>query len=133
MNNHEAKTLRKELSIAYAIDLLLHHNAPTSVKVAYKNPSTTKVAIEQDILKEMRANNGWNYRVTSHNVFFFSCAYLCENVDQETGEIYVSLVRHTPTTKEVINVARFFELNHSGVWHTNKYFDEMMSMDYPTN
>lgn len=62
-----------------------------SVFTAYKKPSQHKINIEKNIKFEMCLNNGYNYRITEHNCYFFSCAYVC----YFKGKKF--LMYHTPT------------------------------------
>ena len=55
----------------------------TSVCEAYKQPSVYKTRAEHFILEEMKANNGHDYYVTTHNGYYFSCAYLYEKDNQQ--------------------------------------------------
>ena len=51
------------------------HAEDFSVETAYRRPSATKIAIEDDILNKMYEVGGNGYRILSHNGFHFSCAF----------------------------------------------------------
>lgn len=46
-----------------------------SVETAYRKPSATKIANENEILEKMREVGGNGYRILSHSSDFFSCAF----------------------------------------------------------
>lgn len=48
----------------------------TSVMNYYTKPSDTKVAIEQNIKRQMFERNGKRYHILSGNNFCFTCAYV---------------------------------------------------------
>lgn len=55
-----------------------------SILKAYKTkPSTEKLEAENDIKKEMTENNGYGYKVLSHNTFNYSCGYLIDFVNTQ--------------------------------------------------
>lgn len=65
-----------------------------SVDTAYRNPSTAKKAIEEEILYAMKINfHGFDYRILSHNKFTFSCAF---QVKDENGNHF--LIVCTPSS-----------------------------------
>ena len=47
----------------------------TSVMDFYVKPSDTKVAIEQNIKRQMLERNGKRYRIIGGSAFYFTCAY----------------------------------------------------------
>ena len=48
----------------------------TSIMDYYVKPSDTKVAIEQEIKRQMLERNGKRYYILSGNSFHFTCAYV---------------------------------------------------------
>lgn len=123
---------RKEKAIACQLKRLLNCDCE-SVTQAYKTPSTRKIGIEGYILNEMRGLNGWGYRVLSHNGFIFTCGYLCEMADQETGEITVHMIIHTPTRRDDIDVTRFMYPYDASTWFMNDYGCTLASSDWYYN
>lgn len=115
MDNHECKTYKQECAIAQTVTRL-YNSRYLSVKACYNKPSTVKQQIELYIQNEMDSKNGFNYRVISYNVFFFTCGYFYEYIDIETGEILVKMVIHTPSRKEEYDVTRFLEFKDKVVY-----------------
>ena len=58
----------------YYVQKFMHSDC-TSVMAYYAKPSDTKVAIEQNIKRQMLERNGKRYRILSGNHFTFTCAY----------------------------------------------------------
>ena len=121
--------------MAHAV-MALYSAKHNSVNDCYKNPSTTKQFIEHHIQCEMDSNNGFNYRVLSFNVFFFTCGYLYETIDTETGEILIKMVIHKPSRTDIYDVTRFIEYNDKQVYgikigyeyQPSKYCKELLTL-----
>lgn len=67
------------------------------LKQAYKTCSNAKVISYQNILDEMRKNNGYNVRITGANSCVYSCAYKYQIFND--NEIITKLVYHTHKNK----------------------------------
>lgn len=65
-----------------------------SVFEAYVRPSRTKMYVEQSIIDEMGALNGYGYRVTSYNTFNFACAFIYWRDDVERMVYYTHANRY---------------------------------------
>ena len=66
----------RKLTKAQKAMVLAYDNARYStIEQAYKNPSEAKVSAFNDILFEMKRNNGVGMRITGKTCSFFSCAY----------------------------------------------------------
>lgn len=76
------------------------YNMSTATQLGdvYGKYSKEKVKAFDAIRQEMLVNNGWDLRITSHTLHFFTCAYLMAS--KETGEIL--LIQHTPTHRYVV-------------------------------
>ena len=59
----------------YFVQKFMHSDC-TSVMNYYAKPSDKKVAIEQNIKRQMLERNGKRYRILSGNSFCFICAYV---------------------------------------------------------
>ena len=64
---------------------------------AYNNCSYAKIRAWQNILDEMRNNNGYNIRITGFNSCVYSCAYKYQIFNGD--EIITKLVYHTHANK----------------------------------
>lgn len=64
-----------------------------SVYEAYSKPSQAKYNIEHNIISDMLALGGYDYRVTSHNTFSFCAGF--RFVDKVTGKEH--LMYYTPS------------------------------------
>lgn len=62
-----------------------------SVRNFYKNCSSRKIAIEQEIIKKMDENNCYGYRVLSGNSSFFTCGYR----SKDDSIIYIETIGNT--------------------------------------
>ena len=56
-----------------------------SIFHAYQKPSYNKQRIEQAIFNDMDKNNGYDYRILSHNCNFFTCAYM---LNEDTLKVF---------------------------------------------
>lgn len=127
MKDYKCKTYRQERSLAWMCQYLIDKKC-SSVNDVYGKPSPTKQAIDETLRHECYENGGVNYRIISHNVFFFTCGYFCETVDEETGELHTLMVIHKPSKKEVYGVSRFVRIECNSAWLTPYAFDVL---DYP--
>lgn len=75
-----------------------------SIYECYKKPSNYKLNAEQTIKNEMVDYNGFGYRVLTYNINKFTCAYKYSKVNKYTGEVFETLVYHTPTKRLEINL-----------------------------
>ena len=72
-------------------------SADYSLYHVYKTYSTAKAISFESILQEMRACNGYDMRILSHNSSFYTCAYRWQD---STGREW--LVYHTAYNKRSI-------------------------------
>ena len=75
----------------YFVQKFMHSDC-TSVMNYYAKPSDTKVAIEQNIKRQMLERNGKRYRILSGNIFCFICAYVYPKDD--TWILVIKTVRN---------------------------------------
>lgn len=66
-----------------------------SVLDVYKSPSIAKIRGEMCIKEDMLDLGGYDYKVTGHNCNYFSCAFVYEIIDGETGEVFEHLRYYT--------------------------------------
>ena len=101
---------KKEIAMAQTV-MRLYNSKTFSVNDAYQRPSTTKQAIENDILTQYYNKNGFCYKVISYNVFFFTCGYFYEHIDIDTGEVLVKMRIHKPSGFCDYDVSKLIEVN----------------------
>ena len=75
-----------------------------NLRQAYKTCSDAKIISYQNILDEMRKNNGYNMRITGANSCVYSCAYKYQIFNDDN--IITKLVYHTHANKYefIINI-----------------------------
>ena len=66
--------MNKKQRREYYVQRFVHSDC-TSVMNYYVKPSDTKVAIEQNIKRQMLERNGRRYRILGGSAFYFTCAY----------------------------------------------------------
>ena len=67
--------MNKKQRREYYVQRFVHSDC-TSVMNYYVKPSDTKVAIEQNIKRQMFERNGKCYCILCGNTFYFTCAYV---------------------------------------------------------
>ena len=86
-------------------ELAMYHNwlnaKHASVYEACDRPSYAKVRVEQSIIDEMGALNGYGYRVTSYNTFNFACAFIYWRDDVERMVYYTHANRYDFAIRDI--------------------------------
>ena len=63
-------------------------NEGTELWQVYGNISSAKMKAMEDCKRWCHEDNGYNFRIISHNTFQFSVAWELEYVDEKTGEVF---------------------------------------------
>lgn len=81
----------------------IHANMHSLFEV-YKNPSQAKILAYMNIKIKMIHDEGYDFRILSHNNQFFSCAYKIRIKDNSLSQYSHFLRVFTPTKNFVIKI-----------------------------